>query len=306
MVSDTTVQFSDTLGNHNLTLTTYTISSYESYLLSYLNRKNRAQWGAYILAEQSFFTDYFSDGFRVSVERLERRYKDNNAIAFMRYPISLYSRIEVGGGLVDRDYITLQELVIDDDGNVIRNPDGTPDTSAEGRVVRTGRVADYTEGSLSLGFSRDTVKYAPHGPQQGMMFDLDYNLIMNQADTYSIDFRAYKEVSRRSLLAARIMGNYSDGDAPTLFTLGGRNDLRGDYDYQEFIGSRRFLAQGEYRFPLIDILRFPGITFGNIRGLFFLDVGASWVNDDRFSFEFQSDDDGYDAAVLEALEVGTT
>lgn len=276
VVSDTTVQFSDTLGNHNLKFTAYTVSSYESYLLNYSNRENRLQWGVALSAQASFFTEYRQVGpSDVDVRRAERRYKDNNVLGFMSYPISLYSRLDVGGGLADRDYYTLEEVVVD------------------GQTGYIGVPADFTEPTLFANFSRDTVRYQAWGPQQGMYFDLGYNWITDQSNTTNVDFRAYKEVTRRTLFAFRLMGNYSEGDIPSLYSLGGRNDLRGDYEYQEFIGSRRLLTQAEFRFPLIDLLRFPGFSLGNIRATLFIDVGAAWLDDDRFNFEFQSDDDGY-------------
>lgn len=300
VVSNTTVQFSDTLGNHNLLLTTYTISSYESYLLNYSNRKNRLQWGAALQFEQSFFVDYITDGVRLSLERLERTYKDNNVVGYFSYPLSTYTRFDFGAGLADRDYVTLQEAFIDDEGNIITLPDGTPDPNPDGGTLRFfGRQADFTEPTAFINFSRDTIRYQAWGPQQGMTLDIGYSWIANQADTWNLDYRGYKELTRRTLFATRLIGNYSDGDVPTLYTLGGRNDLRGDFDYQEFIGSRRFLLQNEFRFPLIDILRFPGFTLGNIRGSLFVDVGAAWLNDDRFNFEFQSDDDGFTDDIID-------
>ncbi len=285
VVSDTTVQFTDTVGNHNLLLTTYTISSYESYLLNYTNRKRRLNWGAALQVEQSFFLQYeLTDPNHATVDRGERSFKDNSLVGYFSYPLSTYSRFDFGGGISDRDYVTLEE-------RVIQRPQ--PDGSVIDQVVYIGKQADFTEPMVFLGFSRDTVRYMPWGAQQGMSLDLDVNVITNQSTSYGLDLRGYKELTRRTLLALRLVGDYSDGDIPTLYTLGGRNDLRGDFDYQEFIGSRRVLLQGEYRFPLIDVLRFPGFGLGNIRGSLFVDMGGAWLNDDRFNFEFQSDANGY-------------
>lgn len=293
VVSNTRVQFTDTLGNHNLDLLTYTVSSYESYYLNYTNKTKRLQWGSAFQAEQSFFIGFQQFGTDISLERLERSYKDLSLTGYFRYPFSTFSRVDFGGGVVDRDYITLDEIDIP-----VVLPDGTLDP-VNTRSVFVGVEADYTEPMAYVSFSRDTVKYQSYGPQHGMMFNLNYTYIANAADSFNLNLRSYKELSRRSLYAMRLIGNYSDGDVPTLYTLGGRNNLRGDYEYQQFIGSRRVLWQNELRFPLIDILRFPGLTFGNIRGLFFVDVGGAWINDDNFDFEFQSDDDGYDGDIID-------
>ena len=65
------------------------------------------------------------------------------------------------------------------------------------------------------------------------------------------------------------------------YGFGGLNQLRG-YEFREFAGSRLAWANLEFRFPLVDRMDFPILRLGQIRGFFFLDVGAAWYTDDSW------------------------
>lgn len=97
------------------------------------------------------------------------------------------------------------------------------------------------------------------------------------------DLRYYWRLTRRSLLATRLMGGASTGRDAQLFSMGGPYDLHG-YEYEEFYGTRIALANLEFRFPLIDRmdLAVPPIRFGGIRGALFFDIGAAWSDDRAF------------------------
>jgi outer membrane protein assembly factor BamA len=99
-------------------------------------------------------------------------------------------------------------------------------------------------------------------------------------NTY-LDYRLYRKATSRSLLALRLAGAVSNGDGFYVYSLGGLNQLRG-YDFREFFGSRVAHVNLEYRFPLVDALAFPIGIIRNIRGFFFLDIGAAWFGNDRF------------------------
>lgn len=261
-ISNTSLVLGDVVGNHLVTLRTYSVSSLESYFVSYLDRSKRLQWGASFSSDQSFFVDRFT-----FQQRQERTYKVNKLSAFARYPFTIFSRLEVGVGMSDEDTFRFVPI------------EGSRQFSVEN--------ADFTEPFAYVALSRDSVRYKKYGPQRGMLLDLAYQNTFNQRNSFTVDFRAYRELTARSLVAFRTLGNYSEGDIPDLHTLGGNNLLRGDYDYYEFVGSRRVLTQLELRFPLIDSLRGPGFAFGGIRGAIFLEAGGTWVDDDDFSFEFQ-------------------
>ena len=274
--SNSSVSFTDTLGNHQLDVRTYTVSSYENYFVSYLNRTRRWQWGA----QSSYVSQFFID--RYTLERAERAYKYADLSGFLRYPISTWSRYDVSVGMTDRDTYAYKLREVDVGG---------------GETIQVPGLfeADYTEPYVTASFSRDTVQYREYGPQHGMSFDVGATQIFNASTSYAIDFRAYKELTRRSLLAFRTLGNYSDGDIPDYWTLGGNNLLRADFQYQSLIGSRRLLTQMEVRFPLIEYLAFPGgFAFRNVRAAAFIDAGGAWFDDDSFNLNFQSEEEGYD------------
>ncbi len=58
--------------------------------------------------------------------------------------------------------------------------------------------------------------------------------------------------------------------------------LRGAY-YYEKTGNRFFLINAEFRFPLIKYMQlgFPPISFFNISGVAFYDIGAAWDQEDE-------------------------
>ncbi len=260
-VGDTRVEFSDVLGNHNLSVNAYSVSSYESYYANYINRSRRLQWGVQFNSLQYFLVDRF---FRVG-ERVDRVYKNQSLTSYMRYPVSLFSRIEFGVGITDQDTFRW-------------NP-----------TIQNYEPSDFTTPFAYIGLSRDTLRYHYFGPIQGMGFDLSYTEAFGEYNAAAAEFRAYKELTRRSLFAFRVRADMSDGDTPQLYYLGGNNNLRGDYFYNEFAGSRRVLSQFEWRFPLLDAIVFPGFAFQNIRGSIFTDVGGAWFDDSDFEFEFEGD-----------------
>ncbi len=270
-ISNTQVVFSDTVGNRQLTFDGYSVSRYETYNVGYVDRSRRWVWGGYVRIEQSFYVDPLQAQINPNTASRERTYKVNEAGAMYQYPFNFNSRIQFTGGITDQDRYN---YTFDKDTQIINI------TSV-----------DYTEPFATLGFSWDSIAYASYGPQHGTVFDLNVREDFNQNTSYNLDLRTYREITRRSLVAFRMIGNYSDGDIPRVYPLGGNDALRGDYDYQEFLGSRRALAQLEWRFPLIDVLRFPGgVTFGNIRGSLFTDVGGAWFDDDNFDWDFEPDE----------------
>ncbi|CAM2008654.1 PD40 domain-containing protein [Acanthopleuribacter pedis] len=275
-ISNSAISFSDTLGDHVLDITTYSVSSLENYYVNYLNRTRRLQWGASFQSLQEFFVDSFTFSSASGRARLERRYKNVQLGGYMRYPFSLFSRVDIGGGMSDQDVFRF-----------IPNP-GAEDDPSQPSFVFTN--VDFTEPYAYINFSFDTLRYQRWGPQHGTALDVGVRTVLDNYETYSFDFRAYRELTQRSLIAFRTIYNHSDGDTPEFFALGGNNNLRGDYGYQEFVGSRRFLTQFELRFPLIDRLQFPGFAFYNIRGGMFVDAGGTWFEDFDFEWEFQDTD----------------
>lgn len=267
-ISNSSVQFSDVLGNHNLAISAYSVSSFESYYANYLNRSRRLQWGFQFDSIQYFLVDRF---FRPG-ERVDRVYKYQLLTGYMRYPLSLFSRIDFGLGMTDQDTFRY-----------------VPVTNDEGVTGFFLEQSDFTTPFAYLAFSHDTLRYQNFGPIQGMGFDLIYSEAFGEYNAVNLEFRAYKELTRRSLIAFRVRGDMSDGDTPQFYYLGGNNNLRGDYFYNEFVGTRRFLSQFEIRFPVVDAIVFPGWALTNIRGGLFLDVGGTFFEGGNFEWDFEGD-----------------
>jgi hypothetical protein len=264
-LSNSRISFSDVLGNHNLDVMTYTISSYETYYANYLNRTRRLQWGIEFNSEQYFFVDRFIQ----PGTRIDRAYKSNVLAGYMRLPFNLFTRIDGGAGLNDYDAF---RPVRDENGEWTFQP------------------ADYTKPFATLNFSHDTVRYADFGPIHGFKLNIGWEETFDQYRSFHLDLRAYRELTRRTLLAWRTTANHSDGSTPQLFYLGGTSNLRGDFYYNEFVGIRRLLTQLELRFPFMEALVFPGFAIGPVRGTVFAELGGTWFDDDEFQFEFQRED----------------
>lgn len=98
-----------------------------------------------------------------------------------------------------------------------------------------------------------------------------------------LDLRNYWRLSRRYLLALRLLGGASVGEDPQRFYIGGSQTLRG-YEYESLYGTRMALANLEMRIPFIDRLEmaFPPLRFYGIRGAFFYDMGGAWYRNHDF------------------------
>src|SRR5207253_1763796 len=73
---------------------------------------------------------------------------------------------------------------------------------------------------------------------------------------------------------------FSDGAIPARAVLGGPLHLRG-YPLYSLTGSRLWLINQEWRFPLLHALNFAfpfgNVTLPGIQGALFADVGSSWL-----------------------------
>jgi outer membrane protein assembly factor BamA len=141
---------------------------------------------------------------------------------------------------------------------------------------------------VGLTFVGDTLRYNPWGPWQGKRFNIEATTAPFASGgapatftDYSFDYRAYRKLSYRSLIAWRAGGLLTQGKGATLFGIGGFNQLRG-FRYREFIGDRAIWSNLEMRFPLVDDLHFPFGSIRWIRALLFFDIGAAWTQEGYF------------------------
>ena len=257
------IQFTDLLGDHRIFVSGASVSDFAQYSVGYANLKHRYNWGGSVFDFRDFFVDQ-STG-----ERLEREYRVTGASAFVEYPFNRHYRVRGTVGFQDQ---TQNQFL-----------GSNPVTGAP-----VFRSIDDQLAFASFSLVGDTTRYQRFGPFQGKRFnigvtygaqlsgDFDGDLL-----EYRLDLRTYKQLTRRSVLAWRLGTIYNDGDRENIYGFGGLNFLRG-WDYREFFGSRIVWSNLEFRFPLVDELRFPVLALSQIRGLFFVDAGAAWLFDDLF------------------------
>ena len=97
----------------------------------------------------------------------------------------------------------------------------------------------------------------------------------------SADVRTYLRASLRSALAVRLLGYTSGGERPRRVNIGGSWGLRGYPRYSYVAGTRAWLLNAEYRFPITEFLTigfpFGAARFPGVQGAVFLDYGRAWT-----------------------------
>ena len=256
------IQFTDLMGDQRAMIQAGSVSTFASYGASYLNLKRRFNWGANAFD----FRDYFIDA--STGQRLERQNQQTGVNVFIQYPFNRYYRTEVSVGFLDRGYN--QYLGANENGN-----------------PSFAELEDQL-ATVNVKFVGDTVRYQSFGAFQGKRFNIGVFYgeelggdLGGDWLEYRLDFRTYKSVTRRSLFAWRLSGIINDGQRTVTYGFGGLNQLRG-YDFREFYGSNLAWTNLEYRFPLVDEMRFPILALQQIRGFFFADIGAAWYSDDSW------------------------
>jgi len=266
-LSNGAIQFSDLMGDHRVQVVASTVAEFSNLNVIYANFKRRFDWGASAFDERDYFLEATNSG--LGRDLISRA---TGANVFIEYPFNRHYRVEAAAGVLD----SAQDLLV----QVGQGPQGEP-------LYGFRKFSDRF-GTFSVAFTGDTARGQSFGPFQGKRFrisaffaphvsgDLEGDIL-----EYRADLRAYRQATRRSLLAVRLASIYNAGDREGTYGLGGINQLRG-FAFREFIGSRLAWGNFEFRFPLIDELRFPVLRLGQIRGLLFFDVGGAWFSDDRW------------------------
>ncbi len=262
-LSNVGLQFSDLLGDHRAGLTFYSVADFSNFLLSYTNLKHRNRWGVTLFDLRDYYLS--SNGFQVDRRQAQR----NTGIQFSaQFPINRYYRVDAG----------------------IAGTDSTQDIFVGYDITGTPQFVSSHDRFLLLqpALVGDTTRFQSFGPFQGKRFELGltwgYNLggdTPGNIKEYHLDFRAYKQLTRRSLFAFRVFGIANRGDRQIFYGVGGLNTLRG-YDFRSFYGSNVAGANIELRFPFVDEVLFPIGPLRNIRGFLFIDTGTAWLPNDQF------------------------
>ncbi len=266
-LSNVVLQFADLLGDHRIGVQYYSVATFSNFVATYLNLKRRNRWGVTLFDLRDYYLS--SGGFSGSSRQSQR---NSGAEFFAQFPINRYYRVDASVTASDAAQDIFVGYSIDANGFVVTDFASVSDRFLTFRTSIVG----------------DTTRFQSFGPFQGKRFEVGVTYGLNLGGDlagnvlqYELDFRAYKQLTRRSLLAFRTVGIINTGGRDIFYGVGGLNTLRG-YDFRDFYGSNVAGANLELRFPFVDELRFPFGPIQNIRGVVFLDVGTAWLPNDEF------------------------
>ena len=254
--------FSDLLSDHQLFLA---LSSFQSAGFGslvdnlsgsafYLNQSRRVNWGVGAFRQRGVF---FEGDFNSLFE--ERSY---GMFAQVRYPFTRFRRV-VGEYRIERsDRLDLR----------------TEDVTEPRRV---GWLA-----SNYLSYVKDNTLWLSTGPIDGERYNFTTGLVNDlthgRFDSWlvSADWRKYVRTSLHSAVAVRLQGYASGGERPRRTSIAGSWGLRGYPQYGYVAGTRAWLVNVEYRFPILDFLTigfpFGAARFPGVQGALFVDYGRAW------------------------------
>jgi len=259
-LSNAAIQFTDLLGNHRFLVSAVSVSEFASLQANYFNLERKFNWGGSVFDVREFFVD------RSTGRSLDQSSRTTGASAFIERPVSRHYRFSTTLGVQDSSFTQLAGF----------GPTGLPSFV---------KVSD-TIAFATFDITGDTTRFQRWGPFHGKRFNLslthgeqlsgDFDGDLTRAN---FDYRAYGRLTRRSLFAWRLATVQNIGDREFLLGFGGINQLRG-YDFFDFVGSNLLWSNLEFRFPLVDFLAFPVLAIRDIRGMFFLDLGAAYLDND--------------------------
>ncbi len=269
LLGQVVLSFSDYLGDKRVVGIFSSVDSLSNFDLFYVDLSDRLQWQVHLFDQREYYLSRDVDEFRnpFDVDREQEAIQITGLIGSLIYPLSFYTRGEIGAGYAYRQiHVPVQEP----------RPGGTIGF----RFVEFEDDFPVFTGAL-VG---DSTLFASYGPVSGRRWRLDLNYApdLDEGGTLSssvdLDVRQYISLTRRSQLALRGFAAASEGNVvnPTYF--GGLDTLRG-VRFRSIVGDRGFFANVELRFPLIDVLATPLIGFQGIRGVLFFDVGGAWYDD---------------------------
>ena len=115
------------------------------------------------------------------------------------------------------------------------------------------------------------------------VYDIEDGGTMSQ--DLQLDGRLYLPLSQRNEIALRLFFGMADGNRPNIYAFGGLDTIRG-FRVRSLAGNRAAFTNIEWRFPLIDRLEMPFLRLREVRGRFFVDIGAAWWDTDDGEFNY--------------------
>ncbi|MFQ6104676.1 MAG: DPP IV N-terminal domain-containing protein [Candidatus Glassbacteria bacterium] len=272
----TQIGFSDVLGNHNIQLAANFYRSIKDSDLFFLYwyMKKRTNYGVGFFQYQNNYILFQPTSASSRDEFVTRTYRGFQAL--MSRPFSKFNRVELGikgiwinDDIFQQDFLFPQMFTFQGSENLFY----MAPTLA---LVHDNTLWGYT-GPISGGRAKLEVEKT----LDFSFNDISYLMVIG-------DWRRYYNVRQRYVFAVRVIGAMSGGPDPLAFRIGGPYTLRG-LDYGELRGTRIALTNLEFRFPLIEQLSLGWplpLSFRNIRGVFFLDIGGAWSRiDDQEVFK---------------------
>jgi hypothetical protein len=273
-IGQVVISFTDYLGDKRLIGLFSSVDSFSNFDVAYFDLSRRWQWSLRLFDDRSFFLQ--RDLVTGDIDRDRQVFQQTGAIASLIYPLSFYTRAEIGAGYMLRKLDDQFIGAIDDDFPVI-----------QGALVG------------------DSAVFAPWGPISGRRWRLDGFYAPDVDDggivtaSVDIDVRQYVPLTRRSNFALRAFAGLSESsrdNTPSPIFFGGLDTVRG-VPFRGLAGDRGFFVNAELRYPLIDILATPVIGFQGIRGVLFFDVGTAWFSDFQDFDFYDSDNDQFQQGI---------
>jgi DNA-binding beta-propeller fold protein YncE len=269
------LSFSDYIGDRRLVAAFTSVYSFSNFDVIYQDTSRRSSWVLRLYDDR----DYFFGGRNREGDLIrDAVYAETGLMGYLVHPFDFYRRVELGVGARYRD--------VPGDLFVRRRSTG------ELFQVYDARSDAYPVAEVA--FAGDTARFARYGPVAGSRWRVavDYAPDLQESGTLSsdliIDARKYFPLTRRSNLALRAWGGFSEGNFTRPFFFGGLDQLRGLKIYSE-VGDHAFYTNAELRFPLIDVISTPVFDIRDVRGVIFLDVGGAYFQDGE-DFEFWDSD----------------
>ncbi len=282
LLSDSYLIFSDNLGDRRLIVNLQSVSSYTDFHILYYNLGKRLQYGVHLFDTRLYYIGLDTSRGYAQLVRDRRFLRETGGLILGAYPLDRYHRFEANIGFVSRAL---------DAPFVVTNSQVN-----QGVIFESRTDNDPTAG---LSFIGDTTLYSEIGPLEGHRYSVSYSytpdlkhgdevvgvdpisgqpIVSKHGGTVTsdlqVDLRQYLRISRRSLFAFRLYGARSTGNFPNIYYFGGLDTLRA-YDYGTEIGNEIAFGNAEFRFPLVDAIFLPFVVLTDIRGRFFVDVGAA-------------------------------
>ncbi|NIN11594.1 MAG: hypothetical protein GTN62_08835 [Gemmatimonadales bacterium] len=221
----------------------------------YLNRKRRLNWGIGAFRLRGLFLE--TDLSTLFEETSFGAYGD------VRWPFSRFKRIEGQLRIERSDRFDVVGAGADD-------------------PRRVGWLA-----SNFLSYVHDNSLWLPTGPIDGRRTNLTAGITNDLSNgrfdawMLSLDHRRYHRLSLRTAYAVRAFGYLTGGSRPRRISIGGPWGLRGYPRIGGVAGTRAFLLNQEFRFPITNFLTlgfpFGAVRFPGVQGALFADLGGAWT-----------------------------